>query len=287
MSELMDGADPYEKAGEMEKFSSQLGVSAHANDQEALTIMQLADRAESIAPVVIPGMCNRDYRTIVVAEEGAGKSLLLRTIGQSAAQGMHPFTHKHIEPKRVLVVDLENPAQAIIDTAFGLELLLEERSLDYDESRFKVWRRPGGINIRKLADRAALQREIAFHQPDLVCIGPIYKMYARGIGESYEDSADEAMRVLDDLRTKYEFALYMEHHAAKGKSGEGRDLSPMGSQRWMAWPEIGISLYRDKQDPTSFDVKRFRGDRLSGVKWPDRIVRNKMFLVDGVYNGGM
>ena len=112
-------------------------------------------------------------------------------------------------------------------------------------------------------------------------------MYQRKGGESYEDSADEAMAVLDDLRTKYEFALYMEHHAAKGKSGENRDLAPMGSQRWMAWPEIGISLYKDKQDPTTFDVKRFRGDRLSGVRWPDRIVRDRTFLVDGVWEGGL
>jgi hypothetical protein len=112
-------------------------------------------------------------------------------------------------------------------------------------------------------------------------------MYQRKGGESYEDSADEAMAVLDDLRTKYEFAFYMEHHAAEGKQGEGRDLSPMGSQRWMAWPEIGISLYRDKMDPTTSEVKRFRGDRLTGVAWPDKIVRNKNMLVDGVWKEGM
>lgn len=56
----------------------------------------------------------------------------------------------------------------------------------------------------------------------------------------------------------------------------------------MAWPEIGISLYRDKQNPTEFDVRRFRGDRLSGVNWPDKITRNPQWLVDGVYkNGGI
>ena len=285
--DLIDGADPYESAVALEKFVSRLGTASTAVEQEALTILELSDMAESIAPVVIPGLCNRDYRTIVVAEEGAGKSLLLRVIAQSTAQGIHPFSHRQIEPKRTLVVDLENPAQAILDTSMDFEMMLMGRSPDYDPERFRIWRKPGGINIRRLADRAALQREIAFHRPELVCIGPIYKMYQRKGGESYEDSADEAMSVLDDLRTKYEFALYMEHHAAKGKSGEGRDLAPMGSQRWMAWPEIGISLYKDKQDPTSFDVKRFRGDRLSGVRWPDRLVRDRTFLVDGVWEGGL
>jgi replicative DNA helicase len=285
--DLIDGADPYESAVEMERFVSRLGTASTAVEQEALTILELSDNAEAIAPVVIPGLCNRDYRTVVVAEEGAGKSLLLRVIAQSTAQGVHPFSHRNIEPKRTLVVDLENPAQAILDTSMDFEMLMMERSLDYDPERFRIWRKPGGINIRRLADRAALQREIAYHRPELVCIGPIYKMYARTSGESYEDSADDAMRVLDELRTKYEFALYMEHHAAKGKSGEGRDLAPMGSQRWMAWPEIGISLYKDKVDPTSFDVKRFRGDRLSGVRWPDRIVRDRTYLVDGVWEGGL
>jgi replicative DNA helicase len=288
LSNLMDGADPYEEAVELERFSAQLGSSKGILEQEALTLQQLAENAESIAPTIIPGMCNRDFRTLVVAEEGAGKSLLLRTIAMTTAQGIHPFTHKPIDPKRALIVDLENPAQSILDTAVGLDCILETHSADYDAERLRIWRKPGGINIRRLADRAALQREIAMHQPELVCIGPIYKMYSRTSGESYEDSADEAMSILDDLRTRYNFALYMEHHAAKGRQGEGRDLSPMGSQRWMAWPEIGISLYKDKNDPTSFDVKRFRGDRLAGVRWPDRITRSRMFLVDGVYmdNGG-
>ena len=287
VGDLVDGADPYESAVEIEKFASRIGTASTAVEQESVTILELADTAESVAPVVIPGICNRDYRTIVVAEEGAGKSLLLRVIAQSTAQGIHPFSHRPIEPKRTLVVDLENPAQAILDTSMDFEMTLMQRSPDYDPERFRIWRRPGGINIRQLADRAALQREIAFHRPELVTIGPIYKMYQRKSGESYEDSADEAMRVLDDLRTKYNFALFMEHHAAKGKQGEGRDLSPMGSQRWMAWPEIGISLYKDKQDPTSFDVKRYRGDRLSGVRWPDRLVRDRTFLVDGVWEGGL
>lgn len=287
VGELMGGADPYEAAVELEKFASRLGTASTAIEQEALTILELSDVAEAVAPVVIPGLCNRDYRTIIVAEEGAGKSLLLRTIAQSTAQGVHPFSHRQMQPRRTLVVDLENPAQAILDTSLEFEIQLMGMSPDYDPERFRIWRKPGGINIRRLADRAALQREIAFHRPELVCIGPIYKMYQRKGGESYEDSADEAMAVLDDLRTRYEFALFMEHHAAKGKQGEGRDLSPMGSQRWMAWPEIGISLYKDKQDPTIFDVKRFRGDRLSGVLWPDKITRNKKLLVDGVWNQGV
>ena len=284
---LATGGDPYEEMNQLDKFLAGVG-SLSGTKQEAVTLWELTEQAEALAPVVIPTMMHQDYRTIIVAEEGTGKSLILRTIAQSAAQGIHAFNHQIFEPIRALVVDLENPAQAILQTSVLLEQqLLRKSGENYDPDRLRFFRRPGGMNIRNLQDKADLQREIAYHRPDLVCIGPIYKMYRRGPGESYEDSADDAMAVLDELRTKYDFALVMEHHAAKGKSGEKRDLTPMGSQRWMAWPEIGISLYKDQQDPTTLRVRRYRGDRLQGVSWPDKIVRNRHWLVDGIWEDGI
>lgn len=280
---VMLGENPYEVASGLNKATSNVG-SLRSNEPEAMTMSELVNNADAIAPVVIPGMMNKDYRTIVVAEEGSGKSLLLRTIAMSASQGFHPFSHQRIEPQRVLIIDLENPTQAITQTgAPYMQMMRERAGADFNEERLKFFRRPGGIEIRSLSDKAEVQREIASHRPDLVCIGPIYKMYRRGANETYEDSADAAMAVLDELRTKYEFALVMEHHAAKGKAGE-RELTPMGSQRWMAWPEIGISLYKDSTDPTMLHVKRYRGDRLQGVSWPDRIIRDRTWLVDGIWD---
>lgn len=289
-TEIIEGSSPFEVSEKTEKFLAGAG-NIRTNEPEALTLSELSARAESIAPEVIPGMMNLDYRTIVVAEEGSGKSLLLRTVAMCASQGFHPFSHRRIEPVRALIVDLENPAQAILQTAEPFMGFLEGRDRIngenlFDETRLKIWRRPAGIEIRSLSDRAELQREIAAHRPQLVCIGPIYKMYRRGSNESYEDSADEAMAVLDELRIKYGFALLMEHHAAKGKPGERRELSPMGSQRWMAWPEVGISLYKDPRDPTVLQVKRYRGDRLQGVDWPDKIMRDRHWLIEGSWDAG-
>ena len=276
---VMAGDDPYETAAELEKFIDGMG-NIHSSQPESLTLEEMLALADETANVVIPGMLYSDYRTIVVGEEGTGKSVILRTIGMCAAQGIHPFSHHLIEPQRVLIVDLENPRQAVLETALPLGRVLMERG-SYSSERLRFWRKPGGIDIRKLSDRAELQREIAFHKPTLVCIGPVYKLYQRRHGESYEDSTDEAMQVLDHLRTKYEFALLMEHHAPKGKPGEKRELTPFGSQRWLAWPEIGISLRKDKNDPTILNVSRYRGDRLMGVEWPDNIVRDKTWLIDG------
>jgi len=280
---IRTGGDPYEVAQTVTKFTGEVGT-VRSSEPESMTMTELERNADAIAPIVIPGMMTRESRTIIVAEEGAGKSMILRTIAMASSQGMHPFSHREIPPIRALIVDLENPTQAITQTGVPYMNMLRERMGDnFDENRLKFFRRPGGIEIRKLSDLAELQREIAAHRPELVCIGPIYKMYRRGANETYEDSADGAMAVLDKLRTKYEFALVMEHHAAKGVKGD-RELTPMGSQRWMAWPETGISLYKDEVDPTMLHVKRFRGDRIQGVDWPNRIVRDRQFLFDGVWD---
>ena len=53
----------------------------------------------------------------------------------------------------------------------------------------------------------------------------------------------------------------LEHHAPKGDGGS-REMSPFGSQRWLAWPEIGIGLYTEKGS-NGLLVKRFRGTTLA------------------------
>ncbi len=211
-------------------------------------------------------------------------STILRAIAMMAAQGVHPFTHRPIPPIRALIVDLENPKKAVLETGMRLATHLASLGGDYDSERLRIYRQPQGIDLRKGRDRAGLQREIAFHRPDLVVIGPVIKMYQKRSGESYEDSADAAMHELDELRIKYGFALLLEHHAAKGHQGQ-RDLTPFGSQRWMSWPDAGKSLTPDKEDPTTIRVSTFRGDRMADVLWPDYIVRSKDFLIKGRWNG--
>jgi hypothetical protein len=286
LSSLRNGTNPYEESAQIEKTIGGLG-SIHSSEPEAMTISELAERADAIAPVVIPGMFRQDYRTIVVGAEGLGKSLLLRTIAMSASQGVHPFTHGAMKPIRALVVDLENPAQAILQNGLGFMNFLRVSSPDFDESRLKIWRRPGGIDIRKISDRADLQREIAAHKPDLVCMGPVKKMYRRKGNESYEESADGAMNVLDDLRTKYKFALLLEHHAAKGKQGEKRDMSPMGSINWTSWPEHGVSMTASRDDPTVIRLSVFRGTRLDEILWPDRLSRDASYMFTGTWEKGI
>lgn len=282
---IYDGADPYGVSVGVSKELALLGTPAD-REPESLTLEEWIElsKTENSSPVIIPGIMRQGWRTIVVGGEGVAKTTILRTISMAVAQGHHPFWFSaKIVPRRVLYVDLENPLEVLgephVENFVNYIKLHDPET--YDPTRLKVWRRPGGINIRTQRDRADFQREIINHQPDLVCIGPLYKMFSGSSVERLDESAEEAMRVLDDLRTRYNFGLIMEHHAPKGQAGQKREMTPFGSSSWLRWPEIGLSLYTDKTDPRIVHVRRFRGDRLSNVCWPDQILRNPQTIISG------
>jgi hypothetical protein len=287
-SNIYDGADPYETAASIGKELALLGTPAD-RDPESLTLEEWIElsKLETSSPIIIPGIMRQGWRTIVVGGEGVAKTTILRTISMAVAQGHHPFWFSSkIVPRRVLYVDLENPLEVLGEPHVEkfIEYIKARDPAIYDPTRLKVWRRPGGINIRIQRDRADFQREIINHQPDLVCIGPLYKMYSGSSSERLDESAEEAMRVLDDLRTKYNFGLIMEHHAPKGQPGQKREMTPFGSSSWLRWPEVGISLYTDKTDPRIVHVRRFRGDRLGNLCWPDEVLRHSDTIISGKWD---
>jgi replicative DNA helicase len=262
-----------------------VGLTHSGTQTEAMTVPELIASAEAEAPWVIPGMLRQDWRAVLVAPEGIGKSTLLRQIAMCAAQGIHPLRHDSIEPVRALVMDAENPRAAIAETGAALDRQARRSAADgYDPRRCLVWSRPGGVDLRDPRARADVVREIRSARPQLVVAGPVYKLGRRRERESYEDAAEEVLGVLDDLRTRFGFALVLEHHAPKAQGGF-RELAPFGSQRWLAWPELGISL-RAEKDGTGLRVGRFRGDRLR-CSWPDRLQRGSVWPFEGIWmNGG-
>ena len=187
-----------------------------------------------------------------------------------------------------LVVDAENPRAAIAETGAALDAQARlAAGSDYDPRRCLVWSRPGGLDLREPHDRADFVRELRAARPRLVVAGPVYKLGRRHERESYEDAAEGVLAVLDDLRTRFGFALVLEHHAPKSQGGY-RDLVPFGSQRWLAWPELGIGLYPDTREKGSTDliVRRFRGDRIPS-DWPDRLCRGQVWPFEGVWRNGL
>jgi replicative DNA helicase len=236
------------------------------------------------APWVIPGLLRVGHRVIVTAPEGVGKSTFLRQLGMLPAFGIHPLTFTPIEPVPTLIVDLENPADVVQD---ALRRLVDQAERWGGSSlTASLWLKPGGINVRTRRDRLAFENVLRRHKPPLVAFGPIYKAYTRKANETDEQVASEVQAILDDLRTRYGFALVAEHHAPKAQHGY-RDLVPFGSSLWLRWPEVGLKLVPgagDKRDILT--VGRWRRDR-TATRWPDQLHRDRQWPFVGYYAKGI
>jgi replicative DNA helicase len=126
------------------------------------------------------------------------------------------------------------------------------------------------------SDRLLLENYMDEVQPELLVLGPLYKSFVDPGTKTSEAVVIEVVKYLDTLRTVYNCALWLEHHAPLGESLTTRVLRPFGSAVWSRWPEFGISL---QPDPTSmgeyvYDVKHFRGER-DERHWPTKMKRGK------------
>jgi len=223
---------------------------------------------------VIPGLLERGERLLLTASEGAGKSTMLRQVAVCAATGIHPWTFARTPPATVLLIDCENGARLI---RRRLRPLLATAGTRLDPSRLRIECRPDGLDLTGRADQQWLTERIASTRPDLLVIGPAYRLYAgshaRGdIGG--EDQARTVTGVLDRLRVRWPHALLMETHAPHGASGAQRDLRPFGSSVWLRWPDYGIGLRRDRSSTGqhTWVLEHWRGPR-DDRAWPEHFTR--------------
>jgi hypothetical protein len=222
------------------------------------------------APWVVDGLLRKGWRCVIVGTEGGGKSLLFRQFAVAAAQGIHPLEFRLIDKVRTLLIDLENPADAVAKSCRSLRSVVARET--YEPGRAWLWHRPAGIDLRTRATRSELEAVLAACRPDLVTLGPLYKAYRRRGQESDEEATADVQEVLDDLRTRYGFALLLEHHAPQMDGHGHRKLRPYGSSLWLRWPELGIAMQppADPADRREVELERWRGDRMSN-SWPKRL----------------
>jgi len=239
------------------------------------TVEEFLERPEEERPPwVIPGQMRVGWRAVVVAAEGVGKSVLLRQIAMCVAQGVHPFDPpRRIPAVPTLIADLENPDEAVSDVAQMVRKpLLQTVGDEYDPDAAWLWHEPAGINLRSRADRSKMAAVLQHVRPKLVVMGPVYKLYELN-GDSDEVAAKEVMRVLDDWRHRFGFALILEHHAPQASGAGPRKMRPYGTTLWLRWPEFGFGLESMRKRRGSLHLARFRGDRLDAT-WPEELHRS-------------
>lgn len=230
---------------------------------------------------VIPGLLERQERLLVVAAEGVGKTMLARQAALCVAAGISPFKKDRIEPARTLYIDLENPERIVRRTSAGIlrsiKMLRSVQNLPAD-----LLIKQDGLNILNPEDRVFLERIVEQTNPDITFIGPLYKLFLEPGGKTSESVVGEVTRFLDYLRTTYDTALWLEHHAPFGSSMAGRELRPFGSAVWSRWPEFGIALSPDPTVPHRYEIKHFRGARDERA-FPAALVRGEMWPFDAEY----
>ena len=236
-----------------------------------LTLDEFVDQPLPDQEWVIPGLLARGDRAIITGPEGFGKTQFIRQIAICAAAGMNPFTLQQQTPKRVLYIDAENPMRIMINTMKKIRDALTRQGFTTDE-RLWLHRYPQGLDLGKETDRLALHHLCRTFQPDLVAIGPAYKLYTGGDQAREEDLARIVTGALDDLRETFDVAIILEHHSPHAAPGQKRTTRPIGSSLWMRWPEFGIGLKPTSIQPghRAATLEHWRGMR-EERDWPEQI----------------
>jgi replicative DNA helicase len=189
---------------------------------------------------IVEGHLDRGDRAIITGYEGHGKSTLIRQYGVQVAAGITPFALDRIPAKRVLLIDFENSRRQVRDHLRPLAEVAGERLL---EDQLFVEVRPEGVDLRQQTDRNWLYGQLQDTAPDLVLLGPLYKMNSGDPGQ--EEVANVLAAQLDYLRTHFACALIIEAHCPHASAGNPRVNRPYGASLWMRWPEFGMFLAKD------------------------------------------
>ena len=271
---LADGADPVVVADEVEERIRRLDRGAHLPERYWRSVDDyLAADHSTVGVPLIEGLSYQHTRTLVIAAEKLGKSLIMRQIAFCAAAGVHPFTFKPIEPVRVLLWDAENDDDELVPTMRTL-LKLIEAVTGPTTLRPAILSAPYGVDLRSRRDRAEIEEVLEDFRPQLIIGGPLYKLMEQPDNVTDPRHAERLQRVLDDIRKRWGCAVLLEHHAPSGRQGQAREIRSVGGQRWAAWPEVTVALHEKKQanGPSSVEV-RFPHPPRGHFRWPKRFDR--------------
>ena len=223
---------------------------------------------------VIPGLLERQDRLMLSAGEGVGKSTFLRQIATMSAAGLHPFLQSAIKPLNVLVIDAENSERQWRRAVRGLT----ERAAmvgQRDPRDHLALHCVPVMDITKPHDLGKVHRWIDESRPDLVLLGPLYRMTGGSLNK--EEEAKPALNALDSIRER-DVAMLIEVHAGLDKDSTGeRGLRPRGNSSLLGWPEFGLGIRRDKERAgrqDTFSLVRWRGDR-DRREWPTKLHRGQ------------
>lgn len=218
---------------------------------------------------LVEGLLERRDRLVLTAEEGCGKTTLLRQFAVCVAAGLHPLTLHRIDTRSiVLFVDAEN-SRSMWRRKIR-PMVQSAANLSEDPRNRIAIDLPGRIDITTDRDLSRLHAIADYAEAEVLCIGPLYRLIPRAI--QTDDDAAPVLAALDTFRDRG-MTLLIEAHAghAVGRGGV-RDLRPRGSSALLGWPEFGIGIREDPDDRNALRVEHWRGER-DEREWPNFLLR--------------
>lgn len=235
------------------------------SDLRAVSLGELMATPDEPYDWIIPGLIEHSDRLVLTGEEGLGKSHLLRQIAVMAAAGLDPFTERRIAPCKSVVIDCENTVRQVRRKTAPLYDFT--RRYGQDPSDHVTVECPGRMDITADKDLARIHYLCDAVQPDIIVIGPLYRLVPRAV--QTDDEAAPLLTALDSLRDRG-IALLIEAHSGHSLAKHGvRDMRPRGSSALLGWPEFGYGMRRVEGRQTC-DFVGWRGDR-DQRDWPKRL----------------
>jgi hypothetical protein len=212
---------------------------------------------------LIPGYIHRQDRHVLVSGEGWMKTTLMRQHAVCLAAGLHPWTGNRVaDGMRVLYIDAENSRdqsrrgyRAIVNRAMRATM-----APDWMQRIIHKTRNEGIDLINR--DAQWFRDTAARVNPDVIIMGPAYKLFRPERGMDAEAAAMALFAVIDEVRVRQDCAVLIEAHAPHGQMGT-REMRPYGASAWLRWPEVGIGYVRDPDVPE----QERRPEYLAAVDW--------------------
>jgi hypothetical protein len=222
---------------------------------------------------VVPGLLERGDRLIWTGFEGLGKSMFVRQLAVTVAAGLDPFRFTSNPTRNVLLIDCENSESQGRRRFRPLAAASIKFRHRVPDGGLRLIHRPEGLDLLRDDDASWLLERVTAHKPDLLMIGPFYRLHASNIND--EVAARKTVAVLDHARAKVDCALVVEAHAGHGEHGMNRSVRPVGSSLLLRWPEFGYGIKPFTVDHDGktrhVRVEPWRGDR-DERDWPNQLV---------------
>jgi hypothetical protein len=234
---------------------------------------------------LIEGLLERGDRLLLTGFEGLGKSVMVAQLAAMSAAGLHPFRPSiTFDPLRVLLVDRENSERQIRRKLRPLVQAAADTGHPIDRQRFFVLSRPDTLDLGREEDRAWLSERVRAHKPDILFIGPLYKLHQQNLND--EQASRVIADALDMIRAEAGCALVIEAHSGHGDDHD-RNVRPIGSSLWRRWPEFGYGIRgtRETVRGTPVQFKAWRGPR-EERDWPTTLHHGSPWPWEGGWSSG-